>query len=139
MMMKVLMGTLVLIAVCWTPHISHAAGPDSMLEKCMAMRQRLEKGMKSREYFREFQQLYMEYKLANAEKYRELVQLYMDLRDQWYATLLSNKPRFNYYDYFIFKSQYQKMTNSSHWNKINIRDAICEAIAKSILLEKGLQ
>lgn len=138
-MMKVLMGTLVLIAVCWIPHISHAAGPDSMLEKCMEMRRRLERGMNSREFFREFQQLYSEYKLANTEKYRELVQLYMDLRDQWYATLLSNKPRFNYYDYFIFKSQYEKMTNSSYWSKINIKDAICEVIAKSIQLEKSLQ
>ena len=63
----------------------------------------------------------------------------MDLRDQWYAAILSNKPRFNYYDYFVFKSQYQKMMNSSYWNKINIRDAICEVIAKSIQLEKGLQ
>ena len=62
-MMKVLLGTLVLIAVCWTPHISHAAGPDSVLEKCTEMRRRLEKGMGFREYFREFQQLYMDYKL----------------------------------------------------------------------------
>ena len=139
MMMKVLLGTLVLIAVCWTPHISHAAGPDSVLEKCTEIRRRLEKGMGFREYFREFQQLYMDYNLANTDKYREWIQLYMDLRDQWYAAILSNKPRFNYYDYFIFKSQYQKMTNSSYWNKINIRNTICEVIAKSIQLEKGLQ
>ena len=112
---------------------------DSMLNKFKEIHYRLEAGLSFNEYFLACQQLYMDYKKTNADKYHDLIQLYMDLKDQWYAEILSNKAHCNYYDYLVWKTKYNKMTECFNLGKANIKNIICEVLEKSTHLENELK
>ena len=112
---------------------------DAMLNKFEELRRRLESGLSYKEYIMAAQQLYMDYMKNNTDKYRELVKLYMDLKDRWYAEVISHNAHFNYYDYLVWKTKYNKMTESFNLGRANIKNSICEVLEKSIDLENSLK
>lgn len=112
---------------------------DVMLNRFKELRARLEAGLSYKEYLSAAQQLYLDYKKANGDKYHDLIKLYMDLKDRWYAEILSNTSRYDYYDYLVWKAKYDQLTHCFNLGKTNIKNAICEVLEKSIALENGLK
>lgn len=112
---------------------------DAILNKFAELRRRLESGLSYKEYIMATQQLYADCMKNNSGKYRELIKLYMDLKDRWYAEITSNNAHFNYYDYLVWKTKYNKMTECFNLRKANIKNSICEVLEKSIHIENGLK
>jgi hypothetical protein len=112
---------------------------DSLLDKFQEMHRRLAAGLSYRDYFQAYQQLYSAYKKENTEKYRDLIDLYKNLWDLWYAEMHSNHSRYDYYDYLVFRAKYDNITECFNVGKINIKNAICTVLEKSLEIEKGLE